>query len=137
MESNSQKLAVNRSDLPRVLCVDDNPQFLGILKAALEHNGFEVITACHGLDALKQFKIHLGIFDAIVTDNEMPQMNGLEFLRCVRKEGFKGHIYVMSGHFKEGELKAYTGLGISGSFQKPFDIKLLSKSMAAVKMAQF
>jgi CheY-like chemotaxis protein len=136
MNRDLQKPAVKRSYLSRVLCVEDNSQLLETFKAALEHDGFEVITACHGLDALRQFKAHLGKFDAIVTDNEMPQMNGFEFLRSVRKEGFKGHIYVMSGNFKEGELEAYSSLEISGSFQKPFNIKLLSTSLAFVTSTQ-
>ena len=83
---------------------------LGALKMGLGAYGFEVITASHGIDALMQYKAYAGDFSAIVTDNDMPQMNGLELVCFVRKIGFKGRIVVMSGH-----LKTKGPAGLSGS----------------------
>jgi filamentous hemagglutinin family protein len=55
-------------------------------------------TASHGEDALMQYKAHSGEFEAIVTDHDMPQMNGSEFIRSIREMGFKGRIVLMSGN---------------------------------------
>ena len=82
--------------------------------------------ACNGFEALTQFQTHLGEFSAILTDNEMPHMNGLEFIRSVREIGYKGRIVVMSGNFKPKDLMAYQTHAISGFFHKPFDIGLLA-----------
>ena len=68
-----------------------------------------------------QYKAHGADFGAIITDNDMPQINGLEFIRVVRKEGFKGSIIVASGHLKPETLHAYEPYAISGFFQKPFE----------------
>ena len=110
----------------RILCVEDNPLLHMPLKIGLRAYGFEVITASHGIDALMQYKAHSGDFSAIVTDNDMPHMNGLEFVRAVREIGFKGRIVVMSGNLKAEDLRAYQDYAISGFFHKPFEISLLA-----------
>ena len=89
----------------RVLCVDDNVQMLTALKLGLGIYGFEVATASHGIDALMQYKANPGDFSAVVTDNDMPHMNGLEFVCSLRKMGFKGRIVVMSGRLNVEELR--------------------------------
>jgi CheY-like chemotaxis protein len=110
----------------RILCVEDNPSLQGALQRGLEAYGFEVVTACDGIDALTQYKAHGGNFGAIVTDNDMPQMNGRELVRALREMGFKGRIIVMSGHFKPEDLRAYQAHAISGFFRKPFEMDLLA-----------
>jgi DNA-binding NtrC family response regulator len=98
----------------------------GALKMGLGAYGFEVIVASHGIDALMQYKAYAGDFGAIVTDNDMPRMNGLELVRSVRKIGFKGRVVVMSGHLKAEDLRAYQDQAISGFFHKPFEMSLLA-----------
>ena len=61
-----------------------------------------------------------------MTDNDMPQMNGLDFVRAVRKIGFKGRIVVMSGNLKAENLRAYQEQAVSGFFHKPFETGLLA-----------
>lgn len=112
--------------LSRILCVDDDPSLLVALKTGLEFYGFKVITAPHGVDALTQYKAHAGDFKAIVTDNDMPQMNGWEFVRSVREIGFEGRIVVVSGHLSVESLRQYQDFSISGFFHKPFEMSLLA-----------
>ncbi len=119
-----------------ILCVDDSPGLLTTLQLGLGHYGFEVTTACNGADALMQFKSHSGKFDAILTDNEMPQMNGLEFVRSVLKEGFEGRIIVMSGNLKPEDLRAYQAYSISGFVHKPFDISSLIATISMEDTAE-
>jgi CheY-like chemotaxis protein len=110
----------------RILCVDDNVQMQSVLKIGLEMYGFEVITASHGIEALMQFKVHSGDFSAVVTDNDMPHMGGLEFVRSVREIGFKGRIVVISSHLKTEDLRVYQDYAISGFFHKPFEISIVA-----------
>ncbi len=97
-----------------------------VLKMGLGIYGFEVITASHGIDALMQYQAHGGCFGAIVTDHDMPQMNGLEFVRSLREMGYKGRIVVMSGRLNVEDLHAYQEYAISGFFHKPFETSLLA-----------
>ena len=117
---------MSENPLFRILCVDDNPQMLAALKAGLEIYGFEVVTASDGIDALKQYKMYAEDLRAIVTDNDMPHMNGLELVCSLREIGFKGRIVVTSGHLKAERLRSYQGYAISGFFHKPFEASLLA-----------
>ncbi len=110
----------------RVLCVEDNSLLREALKTGLEIYGFEVVTASNGLDALKQYASGEGQFSVIVTDHDMPQMNGLEFIRAVRGRGYQGRVVVMSGHLRVDELRAYGPYAVSGFFHKPFEVVLLA-----------
>ena len=110
----------------RILCVEDNPMFQQMLKIALGIYAFEVITASHGVDALMQYKAHEGQFGGIVSDNDMPHLNGLGFVRSVREMGYKGRIIIMSGRLTVEELQEYEPHAISGFFHKPFEVALLA-----------
>ncbi len=64
----------------RILIIEDEQLIREILKDTLEIEGFEVVVACNGLDALALIKQN-GIPDLIVSDYKMPRMDGLEFRR--------------------------------------------------------
>jgi CheY-like chemotaxis protein len=66
-----------------ILCVDDNEQELSVLKFMLEVNGYRVIPACTGQEAI-------GIFartsvDMVLTDFAMPQMTGVQLVRQLKQ----------------------------------------------------
>jgi len=86
----------------------------------------EVLTACNGVDALKQFKANTGDFSAIVTDHDMPQMNGHELVRSLRALGFNGRIVVVSSCLSAEELLEYQTHAISGFLQMPFNLAALA-----------
>lgn len=72
------------SERKRILVVDDDPKILFILSAALRGLGsnFEITTAGNGTDALT--KIATEYFDLVITDIQMPDINGIELTRKVR-----------------------------------------------------
>jgi CheY-like chemotaxis protein len=110
----------------RIMIVEDNPMLRLTLAVALSDDGLEIVSAAHGIEALRLYQDHVGRFDAIVTDNEMPNMDGLELVRSVREMGFRGRIVVMSGNMKMEQLRAYQEFEISGFFQKPFETSSLA-----------
>ncbi len=69
----------------RVLVVDDASLVRLYYRSALESAGFEVAEALNGIEALEH--LLAGRFDLIVLDVNMPQMDGLSFLRTVRAKG--------------------------------------------------
>jgi CheY-like chemotaxis protein len=79
---------------------------------------------------LRQFKDNSGKFDVILTDNDMPQMNGLEFVRSVLTEGFKGRIVVMSGNLKLEDLQAYQAYPITKFIYKPFELSSIIATLS-------
>jgi diguanylate cyclase (GGDEF)-like protein len=75
-------LRFNRTQ-PTLLLVDDEPSILSSLKRLLRNEGYRILTAnsgSEGLDVLAQYPV-----DVIVSDQRMPGMTGVEFLRAVRQ----------------------------------------------------
>lgn len=105
--------------------MDDNSTFLGLLQVGLESYGYEVVTAAHGLDALMQYHAHSGQFHAVISDCDMPRMNGAEFTAELRQRGYKGAILVMSGHLTNDVRLAFRDCDISRFYRKPFHVRNL------------
>ncbi len=81
------KKLVKTNDLPKasgdewVLVVDDNDVLIEVCCQMLEHLGYNVITATGGNEALEIFRVHSSVFDLVISDVEMPDMNGAELTR--------------------------------------------------------
>jgi DNA-binding response OmpR family regulator len=110
----------------RLLCVDDNPMMLQALTLGFRAYGFEVVTASHGIDALMQFQAHAGNFGAVLTDDDMPTMNGVGLVKHLRALGYRGQILVMSGRLTVSGGRAYQDYAISGFLHKPFEISMVA-----------
>ena len=70
-------------DRRRVLLVEDTQFFRQLVKGYLEAAGYEVVTANNGAEGLEQ--LDAGAPDLVVSDIEMPVLNGYEFARAVRR----------------------------------------------------
>ncbi|MBU0944500.1 MAG: response regulator [Proteobacteria bacterium] len=68
-----------------ILVVDDDPPQLMLLRMLVEQQGYRVLTAENGMEALELFRIHSDI-RLVVTDLEMPIMDGFELIRRIRQE---------------------------------------------------
>ena len=81
----------------RVLIVDDEPRLRELGRLILESQGYEVLCAEDGFEALATLKHSLP--DMIISDLQMPNMNGFEFLSVVRKRFPLIPVIVISGEF--------------------------------------
>lgn len=105
----------------RVLTVDDSRTMLAMLHHALSSAGMEVVQAedvQHGLDALER-----DTFDVVITDVNMPVMDGMTFIRNVRASGKYQSLPILiltteSSQEKKDEGKAAGG---TGWIVKPFN----------------
>lgn len=83
-----------------LLYVDDEPLLLDLTKTFLEREGdFFVDTVVSAEQALK--KITTGSYDAIISDYEMPDMNGIDLLKNVRKQGIETPFLIFTGKGRE------------------------------------
>src|SRR5215207_5663680 len=69
----------------KVLLVDDEPDLNLTLKLNLEENGFKVDSFTDPLSALENFKEEAGMYELLILDMKMPNMNGYELYRQIKK----------------------------------------------------
>jgi len=81
--------------MPTLLAVDDSDQLLAVRVAFFRQLGFEVIACSDPLEAL--CVLAKGRISIIVTDYDMPEMDGFAFSRCARARGFGGPIILSTG----------------------------------------
>jgi two-component system, cell cycle response regulator len=97
------------ADMPsqRVLVVDDDPLTCEHLSAILQASGFEVLTAATGREALKTLRS--AYCPIVLSDRQMPDMDGLQLCQAIRTEAFPGYVYFMLLTAKDAQPDVLTG----------------------------
>lgn len=109
-----------------ILIVDDDKLILGTLKRLLTKEGYEVLAAQNGAEALE--KIKDATPNLIITDIRMPNMDGLDTLKEIRKrlsEAGRGPVpeLVITGFDNDSNRQRADELHVSGYLTKPFDLR--------------
>ncbi len=88
---------IDRSQI-RILALDDEPFMLNLLVSTLEHLGYAQVIACgNAHDALREMDHPQGSPDLILLDLNMPEMDGVEFLRKLVERHYTGALILVSG----------------------------------------
>src|SRR3569832_1529069 len=103
--------------MPRVLIADDEPNIREVISFALERAGYSTATARNGSEAIQQFR--RGPLDLIILDIGMPEMDGLEVCRQIRKTSEVPILFLSA---RDEEIDRVLGLEIGGDdyVTKPF-----------------
>ena len=106
---------------PRVLVVDDDPQVLRLLQVNFELEGYDVVAASNGQEALDAAA--KGDLDAVVCDVMMPGMDGFEVLKSLRAnpKTKKLPVVLCSAKAQRSDLEQGEDAGADGYVTKPFD----------------
>ena len=105
---------------PTILIVDDEPSILQSLSGLLEDEGFEVITASNGYEALKVIEAESP--DLVLLDIWMPGIDGIETLQEIKKDNPFIQVIIITGHGTiETAVKA-TKMGAFDLIEKPLSI---------------
>jgi CheY-like chemotaxis protein len=105
-----------------ILVVDDEPAVRDLVKEVLESGGYEVLTAGNGREAMKCLRRN--IVDLVITDLVMPEQEGIETIRAIRRGQPGMKILAMSGSAAP-HLSTARKLGAQDSIQKPFSLESL------------
>ena len=104
---------------PKVLVVDDSLSVRKFASMILKANGFTVVTAVNGQDALDKLEKE-NVF-SIITDLEMPIMHGYELLRELQHKGIETPVAVLTSRAGDQHRNEALALGASDYLVKPFD----------------
>jgi len=107
----------------KILIVDDEPKLVDMIAVYLVKEGYDVVTALSGVDALYRFKIDSP--DLVVLDWMMPDVSGLDILKEIRKTSLVPVIMLTA---KADEVDKLVGLelGADDYITKPFSLRELS-----------
>lgn len=126
-------MTILKPDL-KILVVDDFPTMRRIVKTLLKQNGFHnFVDAENGEQAYRILQEH-GDFEMIISDWNMPNMTGLEFLKTVRADAKFKHLpflMVTAEAEKENIIEAVKA-GVSNYIVKPFTGQALKEKLEKI-----
>jgi PAS domain S-box-containing protein len=115
-----------------ILLVDDEAALRKVARAVLRRLNFTPLTATDGADGLIQAAQHRTELHAIITDLHMPYMDGLEFVRALRRMLPDIPIVVASGRMEDTMIAEFKTLGVTSRLDKPFTEKQLAEALKTV-----
>ncbi len=104
--------------MQKVLVVDDTKNIRMILTKCLELEGYEVLTASDGKQALELFMTHS--FDLAFLDIKLPEVRGTEVLKRIREHGIKTPVIIITAYATVKNAVDCTNMGAVAYVQKPF-----------------
>ncbi|MGE4340409.1 MAG: response regulator [Pigmentiphaga sp.] len=117
-----------------VLVVDDSATLRRIVESALEATGWTVWPASHGQHALDELAARKGVPNLVITDWNMPVMDGLGLLRALRASPAYADlpILVLTTETDDASKEAARDAGATGWLSKPVDVVLLCDIIESV-----
>ena len=127
----------NKSQLS-VLIIEDHPDQRDLLAIVLQREGYKVVTAANGVEALEKLtleKVHIALSDIM-----MPKMDGFELINRIRSNSALRHIYIIliTARIQEGDRVRGLDLGADDYITKPFSFsELLARVRVGSRVVQY
>jgi len=114
---------------PRVLVVDDESDFIQLLKYNLENQGFDILTATDGVQALNLARRELP--DVVLMDLMLPDIDGFSVCEILRSQPSTSKVPIIVVSALDGEYVRSRGIqaGVACCFKKPVDMTELGDSI--------
>lgn len=117
-----------------ILVVDDELEFLKMIRVRLEANNYEVVTAVNGEEAMEKLK-HYKI-DAVLLDIMLPDINGLDILKDIRKKDKNLPVFMITAFSSAKRFALANKLNASGFIAKTEDLqKEIDNITSAIRLA--
>jgi DNA-binding response OmpR family regulator len=111
-------------NMRRILIVDDDPELREALMEQLSlHEEFEAVAAENGIKGVQAVKA--GQIDLVIMDVGLPDIDGREAVRILRKNGFKAPIIMLTGHGTDSDTILGLESGANDYVAKPFHFAVL------------
>jgi len=116
-----------------ILLVDDQPSVLHVQQMLLEAMGHQVITAMNGSDAIKMFDKEKEHIQMLVTDFKMPDMDGVDLAKKLRKESSSLPLLMVTAYGETEKLSQAEGLNMT-MILKPTNLKKFSEAIIETQL---
>jgi len=107
---------------PTILVVDDSPTVVKFVALSLKSKGYNIVTACDGMDAIEKISATSGDVDLIITDLNMPNLDGYGLIETLRQnQDHQGTpIIILSSEEEEDDRQRGLDVGANAYLVKPF-----------------
>jgi two-component system chemotaxis response regulator CheY len=110
-----------------ILVVDDSPTIVKFVSFSLRNGGYKVVTACDGMDAIERISRMTENVHLIITDLNMPNMDGYRFIATLRQnEQYRETpIIILSSEGSDDDRERGMAVGATSYLVKPFNSSVL------------
>ena len=115
-----------------ILLIDDEPMVTDICEMMIKRLGHKVLKAHSGLEGIEIYMAHKTDIDLIISDFNMPGMNGQEVVNTLRIMGHSVKVLLSSGGLSAAEEQKVVGNGFNGFLRKPYNMTTLSNKIAEI-----
>ena len=115
----------------RILVVEDNDMNMQLVEYLLEEEGYDIVKATSGEEALAITRDALNAPDLILMDIHLPGMDGLAVVRAIKEDARTSRIPVLAltAHAMRGDKDRFLEAGCDGYISKPIDVKTFVASI--------
>lgn len=116
----------------RILVVDDSPTLVKFVSYSLKSSGYEVVGACDGMDALEKVSSLTTDIDLVITDLNMPNIDGYELIATLRQNDkfLEVPIIILSSEESDEDKQKGEKAGATSYLVKPFKSSVLLAEVA-------
>jgi two-component system, cell cycle sensor histidine kinase and response regulator CckA len=122
-------------DRPAVILADDEAGLREMLRMVLEHEGYNVIEAANGEEAIERFTARRHDVAAVLLDVQMPVLGGIEAYRRIRAMSPHTPVILGTGYVADADLAAIREAGADDIMLKPYEMRDLLDRLARVTAA--
>jgi len=113
----------------RVLVVDDDEMLRTTIQGMLSELGYEVVCCPDGASALVAVDEPGSLFDLVLLDVVMPEMDGVKTLEIMRARGVRVPVVITSGYMDGDSAAKLESQGVAGYLRKPFTFMSLAQAV--------
>ena len=126
------KIVPSSAQEKTILLIDDEETVINISEMMLKRLGYRVLKAHSGYEGLKLFEENKSTIDLIISDLEMPKMNGKEVMDKLREIDPQIKVILSSGALTNADEKNVVNKGFNGFIKKPYNMNTLCEKMAEI-----
>lgn len=111
----------------KILVVDDSPTVVKFVSFSLKKSGYEIVTACDGMDAIEKISSLTDQISLVITDLNMPNLDGYGLIEALRQnpQHVKTPIIILSSEDSQDDRERGVEVGANSYLVKPFKASVL------------